>query len=316
MNFPQLISCNVCPRNCSVDRSTTTGYCNAGEMLKINLATLHMGEEPPLSGTKGSGTIFFSWCNLGCIYCQNHSISRLGWGFELSPEELCTIMLTLQDKGAHNINLVTPTHFTPQLAHTIRIAKAQGLTIPVVWNSSAYEHVSTLQSLRGLVDIYLPDFKYAHGIYAAKYSQAPDYPAIAFAAIKEMHAQVGLLKLDYAGIANQGMLVRLLVLPGGISGTRQNLRRLASELGNELSISLMSQYYPTEAAEKYPELQREITKQEYDAVLDTASELGFTNVFCQQLGSSGTWTPHFLPDKLSSEHMEIKEFNPLQENCK
>ena len=177
--YPELTNCQICPRSCHIDRYQEKGFCNATSDLKVNLYQLHYGEEPVLSGTKGSGTIFFSHCNLQCVFCQNYTISNLGWGKDISNEECIQFMLELQDKGAHNINLVTPTHYSIQLIDVLKAAKQQGLTIPIVWNSNAYEKVETLKALEGLVDIYLPDIKYSDAKNSAMYSQAKDYPAIA-----------------------------------------------------------------------------------------------------------------------------------------
>ena len=297
MQSPQLVACYICPRNCGVNRYTETGFCGAGSEVKINLATLHFGEEPPISGSKGSGTIFFSHCNLRCVFCQNYSISSDGWGSEASTLELAKLMLNLQTQQAHNINLVTPTHYSPQVAAALIMAKDMGLSIPIVWNSSAYESPQTLQRLAGLVDIYLPDLKYAYGIHAAKYSAAADYPAIAMAAIKEMYAQTGNLISDDNGIAKRGTIVRLLVMPNGLSGAQKSLLRLADEIGTEISISLMGQYYPAGKASEYSELNRGITEQEYQSVVDTAQELGFSDIYVQELSCCDTWTPKFSCDK-------------------
>ena len=203
------------------------------------------------------------------------------------------IMLDLQEQGAHNINLVTPTHYTPQLRVIIASARAQGLKIPLLWNSSAYEKVETLKSLNQLVDIYLPDLKYSHGVYAKKYSRAADYPEVALEAIREMYSQVGPLSVDAGGIAQKGVLVRLLVLPMGLSGTENNLRRLADEIGTEVPVSLMGQYYPAGDAGQHSELGRGISRDEYQKVLDTANELGFSNVYVQEISSNDFWTPKF-----------------------
>lgn len=311
MSYSQMFSCNICPRNCGIDRTKNKGYCGVTDKLRINLATRHFGEEPCFSGTRGSGTIFFAGCNLRCVYCQNYEISTLCWGKDISVEELIRLMLKLQEEGAHNINLVTPTHFTLQLREAIIQAKEKGLTIPVLWNSSAYEKVETLQLLTGLVDIYLPDFKYAHKVYAQKYSSAPDYPAVAISAIKEMFSQVGLLKLDEKGIAQKGLLLRMLILPNKLAGCKENLYTLAEELGTELTLSLMGQYYPAGKAKNYKELTRGITLTEYFEVVDTAVELGFTKLYTQEISSSDTWTPNFSP--APEEINPASEFNPQLE---
>lgn len=311
MSYSQMFSCNICPRNCGIERAKNKGYCGVTDKLRINLATRHFGEEPCFSGTRGSGTIFFAGCNLRCVYCQNYEISTLCWGKDISVEELIRLMLKLQEEGAHNINLVTPTHFTLQLREAIIQAKEKGLTIPVLWNSSAYEKVETLQLLTGLVDIYLPDFKYAHKVYAQKYSSAPDYPAVAISAIKEMFSQVGLLKLDEKGIAQKGLLLRMLVLPNKLAGCKENLYTLTEELGTELTLSLMGQYYPAGKAKNYKELTRGITLSEYFEVVDTAVELGFTKLYTQEISSSDTWTPNFSP--APEEINPASEFNPQLE---
>ena len=311
MSYSQMFSCNICPRNCGIERAKNKGYCGVTDKLRINLATRHFGEEPCFSGTRGSGTIFFAGCNLRCVYCQNYEISTLCWGKDISVEELIRLMLKLQEEGAHNINLVTPTHFTLQLREAIIQAKEKGLTIPVLWNSSAYEKVETLQLLTGLVDIYLPDFKYAHKVYAQKYSSAPDYPAVAISAIKEMFSQVGLLELDEKGIAQKGLLLRMLVLPNKLAGCKENLYTLTEELGTELTLSLMGQYYPAGKAKNYKELTRGITLTEYFEVVDTAVELGFTKLYTQEISSSDTWTPNFSP--APEEINPVSEFNPQLE---
>jgi putative pyruvate formate lyase activating enzyme len=291
--YPELRQCAICPRACQQDRYETVGYCNAGAEISINLAQLHHGEEPPISGSRGSGTIFFCHCNLRCVYCQNYMISIGGEGHSISEADLLQLMFELAGQGAQNINLVTPTHYSIQLREVLIQAKAQNLKIPILWNSSAYESVKTLRQLAGLVDIYLPDYKYFHPVYAGKYSQARDYPAVALAALKEMVAQCGFLQTDSEGIATQGVLVRLLVLPNALSGTKATLRMLADEFGTNLPVSLMAQYYPAARAELYPELNRGINQAEYQAVVDTATALGFADVYTQELCCSDAWTPDF-----------------------
>jgi len=286
-------SCRICPHDCGKNRNHETGFCQAKAALKVNLAQLHFGEEPMLSGTRGSGTIFFSNCNLRCVYCQNYTISQIGHGDEVSSEELVRMMLDLQGKGAHNINFVTPSHYSLQLVPVIKEAREQGLKIPIVWNSNAYDKVETLALLDGLVDIYLPDLKYAHSVYALKYSSAKDYPAVSRAALKEMHDQAGKLQVDEAGIAVKGLIIRLLVLPNGLSGTKDTLHWIAEELGRETHICLMAQYYPAHQASKYPELARGITEREYDAVCECALALDLPNVLYQELSCSADWTPDF-----------------------
>lgn len=296
MIYPELLNCTMCPRNCGVNRYQETGFCQAPAELKINVAQLHFGEEPPISGTLGSGTIFFSHCNLRCVFCQNSIISLKGAGHKITEDELLGQIFDLQSEGAHNINLVTPTHYSIPLINVIRTAQERGLKIPILWNSSAYESVETLKKLNGLVDMYLPDFKYYHPLSAKKYSHAEDYPQVAFAALKEMVEQTGFLQKNSAGIATKGVLVRLLVLPNALSGTGEILRLLAGEFGTGLPLSLMAQYYPAGEAVHISELNRGVSIKEYQAVVKVAKELGFKNVFAQQLSSDDHWTPDFIDE--------------------
>lgn len=303
MNSPalSLISCHVCPRDCGVDRSNTTGFCGAGEAIRINLAQLHYGEEPCISGTRGSGTIFFSHCNLKCVFCQNHLISVAGHGTDHSPEQCAELMLGLQSRNAHNINLVTPSHYSPQLIESVRIARIRGLKIPILWNSNAYEHEAVLRELEGTVDIYLPDLKYAYGVHAGKYSHAQDYPAVAIRAIKEMKRQQPDPVFDQEGIMLKGMIIRLLVLPHDLAGIARSLDVLADTVGTNVWLSLMAQYYPTHLAQNYPEIARGITQEEYAKAVEAVQSRGFENVFIQELSCSDDWTPNFQTDPESSQ---------------
>jgi len=294
--------CTLCPRACKAVRAQTPGFCGAGAHLRVALAQLHYGEEPVLSGPDpelgGSGAIFFSGCALRCVYCQNHDISfgnarAGGLGHELGVDDLTALMLELQLSGAHNINLVTPSHFTPQVRQALVLAKASGLTLPVVWNSSGYESVETLRGLAGLVDIYLPDLKYMDAQAAARYSSAPDYPRVATHAILEMHRQVGRLALDGAGLAVRGLIIRLLVLPGNAGRADLALDWIADTLGADTAVSLMGQYYPAHRAKEFPEIDRCVTPGEYGAVRARLEALGFTCGFVQDVGSSEAWTPNF-----------------------
>jgi putative pyruvate formate lyase activating enzyme len=291
--FPELDGCRICPHECGINRYQAVGFCRAGAEIKVNLAQLHFGEEPVFSGSRGSGTIFFSHCNLRCVFCQNYKISHLGWGEPVSGKGLADMMLGLQSQGAHNINLVSPTQYTPQIRSALILAKETGLHIPVIWNSNAYEKSSTLASLAGLVDIWLPDFKYAHPYYAERYSGARNYPEQALMAIEEMFKQAGFLHTDEDGIAKLGVAVRHLVLPNMLSGSCDVLRLLYDRFGPELPLSLMAQYYPAGKANDYPELDRGIGPGEYEKVLDCAKDLGFHNVMVQELSSDDTWTPRF-----------------------
>ncbi len=261
-------------------------------MATTNLAQLHHWEEPILSGTQGSGTLFFSGCTMRCVYCQNYKISHRCVGTEYDADGMARLMLGLQLRGAHNINLVTPTHFTSVIARAIERAKREGLVIPVVWNSNAYELPETLRIVEGLVDIYLPDFRYWNEETAQKYSSAPQYPEIARRAIVEMHRQVGQIQL-HDGLASRGLLVRILLLPDHVSEAISILEWIADSLGNETYISLMGQYYPTHRASHFPEINRAIRADEYERFLQAAEHLGFENGFLQEVGSSAEYTPEF-----------------------
>ncbi|MEM4248332.1 MAG: radical SAM protein [Candidatus Nanoarchaeia archaeon] len=282
--------CNICPRNCNVDRKFQKGACKCGEQILVNTYQLHYWEEPPISAKHGSGTIFFAGCNMNCVYCQNYIISQQIEGEPVSISQLVKIFFELQEKGAHNINLVTPTHFSLQLKEALSIAKKDKLKIPVVWNSNAFEKVETLKLLEGLVDIYLPDFRYFDNSVALKYSNAPQYPEFAKLAIKEMFRQVGYLQ-ENRGIAVKGILIRILVLPGDIGNAKEILKWIASNIGTESYISLMGQYYPTYRAKEFPELSRHLL--EYQDIADFAEKLGFCNGFFQEVGSSSEYTPNF-----------------------
>jgi len=292
---PPSSTCRLCPRACGADRTATAGACGAGEKVRINLWQVHFGEEPPISGTQGSGTIFFSHCNLRCVYCQNHRISQEGWGQDYDITGLASIMLQLEAGGVHNLNLVTPTHYSPQILSALTKARGQGLGLPVVWNSSGYELAETLRDLSGSVDIYLPDLRYAENASARRYSAAADYPERAAAAILEMFRQVGHLRLDGSGLAVRGILVRLLLLPGNISRVDLSLRWIRDHLGAETAISIMTQYYPAHRVpSSFPEINRPITQSEYDDILDVMDSLGFENGYVQELTPpTPEWTPAF-----------------------
>lgn len=289
--------CTLCPRACKAVRAETPGFCGAGASMRVALAQLHYGEEPCLSGPDpalgGSGTIFFSGCALRCVSCQNHDISFSALGHDLSVDDLTALMLEFQLSGAHNINLVTPSHCTPQVRQALVLAKASGLTLPVIWNSSGYETVETLCSLEGLVDIYLPDLKHMDAQAAARYCAAPDYPRVATHAILEMHRQVGRLALDDAGLAVRGLIIRLLVLPGNAGRADLALDWIADTLGADTAVSLMGQYYPAHRANEFPEINRCVTPGEYGAVRARLEALGFTCGFVQEVGSTAAWTPDF-----------------------
>lgn len=275
----QLRKCTLCPRNCGVDRvAGETGFCKTGNKPFVSSWGPHFGEEKPLVGRFGSGTIFFSHCNLRCIFCQNWTISHQGEGEEISFERLAGIMLDLQETGCHNINLVTPTHQMPMILRSLAIAAGKGLSIPIVYNCGGYESLHALKLLDGIVDIYMPDFKYSDPDMALKYSQAKDYPGVAKAALKEMHAQVGDLRTDQRGIALRGLLVRHLVLPEGIAGTGEVVRFIAEEISRETYINIMDQYYPCFAASEFPAINRRITRKEYADAIKMATTAGLTRI--------------------------------------
>ncbi|MDP8231772.1 MAG: radical SAM protein [Candidatus Zophobacter franzmannii] len=290
--FPELKGCKICPHDCGVDRYSATGFCHSTANIKYNLHQKHFGEEPIISGSRGSGTIFFSNCNLACVFCQNYSISQFGNGSEITIDKLVEIMFELADNGVHNINLVSPTQYTPQIREAIIVAKSKGLDLPIVWNSNGYEKVETLKTLEGLVDIYLPDFKYSSAIYGKKYSIVSNYPQFALDALKEMFRQVGHIK-HTDGIAESGLLVRLLVLPKDVSGVSKSLYQLYDAFGNKLYISLMGQYYPTHKATNMEILDTEVESALYERLSNLTTELGFENAFVQECGSNANWTPKF-----------------------
>ncbi len=271
-----LEKCRVCPRECGVNRlKNEQGFCRSGLLPQVSSYNSHHGEEPPISGCYGSGTIFLTNCNLRCVFCQNYPISQLGVGNEVTIEELAKMMLKLQKRGCHNINFVTPTHFTPQILKAIELAVENGLNIPIIWNTNGYESVETLRLLDGIISIYLPDAKYMDDQMAQRYSNAPpNYPLVNLAAIKEMWRQAGSLVVDKDGIAQKGMIVRHLVLPEGIAGTKQVLKMLAQEISPNVYVSLMSQYFPANKASSYPEINRKISHEEYDDVLNCLDEEG------------------------------------------
>lgn len=274
-----LKECTLCPRNCKADRTSgEKGFCRTGDKPYVASWGPHFGEERPLVGRFGSGTIFFSYCNLGCIYCQNWTISHLGEGKEMSHERLAQIMIELQEMGCHNINLVTPTHQMPMILHSIAIAAEIGLQIPIVYNCGGYESVDAIKILEDVVDIYMPDFKYSNAEMALKYSKAKDYPDVAKAAIKEMYRQVGDLIIDKKGIALRGLLVRHLVLPDGIAGTEEVVRFIAEEISKNTYINIMDQYYPCYKAFEHPPLDRRVTTKEYTEAIRLAIEAGLKRI--------------------------------------
>ena len=274
--------CNICPRNCNIDRSEKIGYCAMTDTVKISRAALHMWEEPCISGEKGSGTVFFSGCNMKCVFCQNKDISTDGFGKEITIGRLAEIFLELQDKGALNINLVTPTHYTLQIIDAVKIAREKGLKLPIVYNTSSYEKVETIKLLEGIVDIWLPDFKYMDNTAAQRYSKAPDYVENAKAAIAEMVRQQPNCVFNEDGIIQKGVIVRHLVLPGQTQRAKDAVQYLYDSYGDGIFISIMSQYTPCTDLGDYPEINRKLTAEEYDDVVDFAVEIGVENGFLQE----------------------------------
>jgi putative pyruvate formate lyase activating enzyme len=289
--------CTLCPRECHVDRTQgELGYCRLAAKIMMDCALPHHGEEPPLSGTRGAGTIFFSSCNLGCIYCQNYQISHQARGQELDSQALAQVMLDLQNRGCHNIEPVTPTPQTPLIIEALLSAREQGLIIPFVYNCGGYENPAIIKMLDKMVDIYLPDFKYAVAETGAAFSAVSDYPRYALDSLKEMVRQVGADLEMENDIAKRGVIVRHLVLPGKLENSREVFRLIKKEISTSVPISLMSQYTPIGKVRNHPQLGRRITGQEYNQIVDFALNLGFDNLFIQEV-SDDELTPDFNSDK-------------------
>lgn len=273
--YEHLSICDVCAWKCPVDRRAgKIGVCRTGERARISSYGPHMGEEDPLRGWRGSGTIFFTRCNLRCQYCQNHDISQTDSGDEVEPEQIATMMLELQTLGCHNINLVSPSHVVPQIMAAVLIAAKAGLKIPLVYNTGGYDSLAMLHLLDGVIDIYMPDMKYSDQETARRYSKIRNYPQVNQDAVKEMFHQVGDLKLDERGVAHRGLLVRHLVLPEDIAGTAGIVRFISEEISTHTYINLMDQYRPAYKAHNYPELNRRLTNQEYNSAVDAAVKAG------------------------------------------
>ena len=286
--------CNLCPRECNVDRGLgKTGFCKVPNHIKVARAQLHFWEEPCISGEEGSGTVFFSGCNLRCVYCQNRKIAEGVYGKEITVDRLAAIFLELQEKGANNINLVTPSHYVFAIIEALKIAKNSGLTIPVVYNSGAYEKVETLKQLDGYIDVYLPDFKYMDCELSEKYSNAKDYSRVAKTAIAEMVRQVGKPDFDKRGILCKGVVVRHLCLPGYMEDSKKIIKYLYETYGNTIFISILNQFTPLPYLEKFPEINRKLTEEEYDEVVDYAIDLGVENGFIQE---GDVASESFIPD--------------------
>lgn len=286
-------NCRLCPRECAVDRSLKKGYCKTTDKLLVTRAALHIWEEPCISGENGSGTVFFGGCNMGCIYCQNAQIRDGKVGKEISSERLSEIFFELKEKGANNINLVTPTHFVPHIIEALDIAKSKNLNLPIVYNSSGYEKVETLKMLDGYIDIYLPDFKYMDSKTAKEYSNAPDYTEYAKAAITEMFRQVGKPHFFENGIMKKGVIVRHLLLPYHLEESKQIVNYLYSTYGNNIFISLMNQYTPMPQVAEHKILKERVTERDYNNLINYAVDIGVENGFIQE---GETAEESFIPD--------------------
>lgn len=281
LGLEKLADCALCPRNCHVNRlEDETKVCKTGRYATVSSHFAHSGEERCLSGSRGSGTIFFSSCNLRCVFCQNYEISRLGEGCTTKPDELAEMMLDLQDKGCHNINFVTPEHVVPQILEALLLAVERGLRLPLVYNTSAYDSLDSLTLMDGIVDIYMPDFKFWDPGQARRYAKAPDYPDTTRRAIQEMHRQVGPLVTDEHGIALRGVLLRHLVMPGGVAGTPEIMQWVASELGPDAYVNVMAQYHPAcrVSEAEYPEINRCITGGEFQKALGDFRSAGLVRL--------------------------------------
>ena len=264
-----LKNCKVCPRHCQVDRTVNRiGECCTGRQAMVASAQLHFGEEPEISGRNGSGTIFFTYCNLHCQFCQNYDISQQGYGTPVTPEELAAMMLKLQRSGAHNINLVTPSHVIPQILEAISLAIPKGLRLPLVYNSGGYDDLQTLLLLEGIIDIYMPDFKTLSPQFARDYLKAEDYPLVVIQALLEMHRQTGLLKTSESGVAQRGLLIRHLVMPGNLEDTAQILHWIADRLSPRTSVNVMGQYHPAYRAGQHPHLLASLTVKEHRRAME------------------------------------------------
>lgn len=294
----RLVSCDLCPRECLINRlENESGFCHSGLLPIVSSVCAHHGEEPVVSGNRGSGTVFFGNCNMRCIYCQNYQISQ-DWKKQKSKAVNCRAlaekMLYLQqDLGCHNINFVSPSHFIPQLIRAVLEAVSMGLNVPLIYNTSSYDSLASLRELEGIIDIYLPDIRYASDKGAEKFSDARGYVTHARQAIKEMHRQVGNLVVDESGLAQRGLIVRHLILPNGLAGSEDSLSWLVGELGSAVTVSIMSQYMPVFRASQEPLLSRLISFDEYEAVVRLLSDLGLENGWLQEMGAANNYLPDF-----------------------
>ena len=289
-----LSNCHLCPRNCGVNRLIgEKGFCGAGKDVKIARVSLHYFEEPCISGKNGSGTVFFSNCSLRCVFCQNHKISQSTIGKEISIDRLSDIFLELQNKNAHNINLVTPTHYAVQIKEAIEKAKSKGLNIPIVYNSSGYETTSTIKLLKNSIDVYIPDFKYFNNKYALKYSSAPNYFNYAKESINEMISQVGQAKFNEEGLITKGVIIRHMMLPGLLFDSKKIIDYISKNFGDIVYLSIMNQYTPMHNASEYAEINKTLNPKHYDALISYALNKGITKGFIQEEGTS---SEEFVPE--------------------
>ena len=279
----ELECCTICPHNCKINRTKNPGRCKSRDKIKIALYSIHNFEEPCISGEKGSGTIFFSNCNMNCVFCQNYEISQLGRGKEITIEELANVMIKQQERNVQNINLVTPTSYALHIVEAIKIARKKGLEIPIVYNTNGYESVETLKLLEGYVDIYLPDLKYYYDDLAKKYSKVDNYFEIATKAIQEMYRQVGTPLLDENGVMKKGLMIRHLILPNEVQNSKKVLKWIKENIDSNVYVSIMAQYFPTYKAKEIPEIARKITKEEYEKVENYLYELDLENGYIQEL---------------------------------
>ena len=284
--------CNLCPRKCSIDRTKTLGYCKATDKVKVARSALHYFEEPSISGNNGSGTIFFSNCNLKCCYCQNKEISTDGFGKEVSIERLSEMMLELEEKHANNINLVTPTHYVPSIIEAIKLARKKGLSIPIVYNTSGYENVETLKLLEGYIDIYLTDFKYFENNLGKNLSKCPNYFEVTSKALEEMYRQTGKNTFNKDGLMTKGIIVRCLVLPTKSDDTKKIINYLYKKYQDNIYLSIMNQYTPINKIKEYPFLNKTVSDKEYNDVINYALDIGIKNAYMQE---GGTCSESFIP---------------------
>ena len=280
----KLKCCTICPHNCKIDRTKNPGRCKSTDKVKIALYSIHNFEEPCISGENGSGTIFFSNCNMNCVFCQNYEISQLGRGKEITIEELADIMIKQQERNVQNINLLTPTSYVLHIIEAIKIARKKGLKIPIVYNTNGYESVETIKLLEGYIDIYLPDLKYYYNDLAKKYSKVDNYFEIATKAIQEMYRQVGAPVLDENGVMKRGLMVRHLILPNEVQNSKKVLKWIKENMDANIYVSIMAQYFPTYRAKEIPELSRKINKEEYSKIENYLYEIDLENGYIQELG--------------------------------